>query len=90
MDSPPSWGTQGDNPNLPPTPASLLASKVFKYFPGIGCQSGAPHRPTWLQAISNSYLLFMDPLLPSGDQIHLLFHTYLPTWPFFPQEGRGL
>lgn len=73
----------GGQPSLPLE--APLASKVSKHFPRIGCQNGTPLRATWPRASSGTTFPLptsqTDPLAP--------LHTRLPTWPFFPERGRG-
>lgn len=70
----------------------LLASEVFKYFPGTGCHTGTPLRATRCQAISHFYLLFMDhlstPIQPNRSTrspAHIPSHLA-----FSPPERKGI
>lgn len=65
---------------------------MCKYFPGTGCHTGAPLRPTWPWATSHLSFLFMGPptpIQPNGS-IHPLSSTpcFPPAPPPLPQ-GKG-
>lgn len=89
VDHPPCWGTHVASSVSPG--ASLLASKVFKDFPGIGCQTELLQ--TNLAPGCSPIFTFCSwtcPLPSSPTDPFAVLHTVLPSWLPFPQRGRGL